>query len=78
VTESQTPVVEPVDVDGVGAVAVGTVLWGVALVVTLLLRPALDAAGNGWWVAVCACGTALGLLGLWFVRRRRDRMSHAR
>jgi NO-binding membrane sensor protein with MHYT domain len=63
---------QPLDVDGVGAVAVGTVVWAVAFVVCLLLQGRLDAAGNGWWTWVCAAGALLGLPGLWYVRRRRD------
>ena len=61
----------PLDVDGVGAVAFGTAAWAVALVVALLLRDRLEAAGNGWWVWVCLAGTVLGLIGLPYLVRRR-------
>jgi hypothetical protein len=57
--------VEPVDVDGVRAVAVGTVLWAVALVVLALVGK----RGEVLWV--CAAGVGLGLLGLPYVLRRR-------
>jgi LPXTG-motif cell wall-anchored protein len=63
---------QPVDVDGVGAVLYGTIAWTVALVVALLLRDRLAADGNAWWIWVCLAGALLGLAGLWFVRRRRD------
>ena len=66
------PDVRPLDVDGVGAVAVGTVLWAIALVVTLLMRDRLVAAGNDWWIWVCVSGVALGLIGLPYVIRRRN------
>ena len=66
------PRVQPLDVDGVGAVAVGTVAWTVALVVCLVLRDRLAADGHGWWTWVCLAGALLGLPGLWYVRRRRD------
>ncbi len=66
------PDLKPVDVDGVGAVLYGTVAWAVALVACLLLRDRLAAEGLAWWTWVCVAGTLLGLLGLWFVRRRRD------
>lgn len=69
------PVLRPVDVDGVGAVLYGTVAWTVALVVCLLLRDRLAADGHTWWTWVCLAGALLGLLGLWFVRRRRDAYS---
>jgi hypothetical protein len=60
----------PLDVDGVRAVTVGTVLWAVAFLVCLLLREQLAAAGNAWWTWVCLTGALLGLPGLWYVRRR--------
>ena len=60
------------DVDGVAAVGIGTVVWGVLLVACLLLRDPLAAAGRGWWWGVCLAGFLLGIPGLWFVRRRRD------
>lgn len=66
------PEVAPLDVDGVRAVALGTVLWAVALLVTLALRGPLNDAGNGWWTWVCASGLMLGLMGLVYVVRRRD------
>jgi len=62
---------EPLDVDGVGAILVGTIVWGVALVACLLLRDRLTADGHGWWAGACLAGFLLGLPGLWFVRRRR-------
>ena len=64
--------VRPLDVDGVGAVALGTVAWAVALVVTVLARDGLESSGRGWWIWVCVAGTALGLLGLPYVLRRRS------
>lgn len=66
------PEVEPLDVDGVGAVLAGTVAWAVALVVCLVLRDRLAADGHTWWTWVCLTGALLGLPGLWYVRRRRD------
>ncbi len=52
---------------------VGTAVWGVALVVTFLLRGRLAESGAQWWVWTCAAGFGLGLIGCWWVRRRRDR-----
>jgi hypothetical protein len=57
--------------DAVLPVTVGTVAWAVALVVLLLLRDRLRAAGDGWWIWVCVTGLALGVLGSAWVRRRR-------
>jgi hypothetical protein len=63
--------VEPLDVDGVGAILVGTIAWTVGLVVCLLLRDRLAGDGHAWWTWVCLAAALMGLPGLWFVRRRR-------
>jgi len=64
--------VTPLDVDGVGAIAVGTVLWLIALVVLLFFREDLVASDSEWWIWVAAAGFGLGLPGLWYTRRRRS------
>lgn len=51
-------------------VLVGTVLWGVALVALLPFWGRLEDSGRLWWVATCACGLALGFVGLAYTRRR--------
>jgi len=61
---------EPLDVDGIAAITVGTVAFAVALVVCLVTRTSLADAGRTWWIWVCASGTLLGLAGLVYVRRR--------
>lgn len=63
---------EPLETDDVKVVALGTVLWAVALVAALLLRGRLDEDGRGSWVWVAAAGLALGLIGIRHVRRRRS------
>jgi uncharacterized membrane protein YfcA len=57
--------------DAVVPVTVGTVLWAIALVASLAFRSRLKADGTDWWIWVCATGVVLGLLGSWWVRRRR-------
>ena len=56
-----TPEVAPLDVDGVGAVAFGTIAWTVGLVLCLIFRGPLADAGNAWWTWVCLAGALLGL-----------------
>jgi hypothetical protein len=58
--------------DAVLPVTVGTVLWAVALAALLPFRSRLQASGSDWWIWVCATGLALGVLGSWWVRRRRN------
>lgn len=69
---NQSAEVRPLDVDGVAAVAVGTALWAVALVGTLIVRDRLAESGNEWWIWVCLSGFVLGLIGLPYVIRRRN------
>lgn len=66
------PEVPPLDVDGVGAIVVGTVLWAVAFVALLFFRQSLEDSGSGWWIAVAATGCVLGLIGLAYTVRRRS------
>lgn len=67
--QDPSPAIEPLDEDGVGAVAIGTVLWLVALVVLVLLRDRLGS--DAWWIQVALVGALLGLPGLWYTTRRR-------
>jgi hypothetical protein len=63
--------VKPLDVDGVGAIAIGTLLWAIAFLVLLLFRDSLVSNDAEWWLWVAATGAGLGLLGLAYTTRRR-------
>jgi Protein of unknown function (DUF2530) len=63
--------------DDVLVVTVGTVLWAVGLVVTLVLHDRLSEHGNGDWVWIMAAGLFLGLVGIRHVRRRRTALRAA-
>jgi hypothetical protein len=65
---------EPLETDDVTVVTVGTALWGVALVVTVVFRDRLGDEGRSSWAWICAAGVLLGLLGVRYVRRRRAAM----
>jgi len=57
-----------------------TVGWVLALVVVLSVRSALPPDAR-WWIWTCACGTVMGLFGLWYVpflKRRRERIAAER
>jgi hypothetical protein len=75
---SEVPPTKPVDVDGVRTVLVGTVLWALAFVVTLVMRDQLAESGREWWVWTCLAGTGLGMLGYAYTRRRRDAILRVR
>ncbi|WP_166122343.1 DUF2530 domain-containing protein [Phycicoccus sp. HDW14] len=62
--------VDPPDVPTRGIVLVGTGLWAVALLVTLVV-PALHQGQRSWWPWACVSGMALGVFAWWYVRRGR-------
>lgn len=65
--------VEPLDVDGVRTVAVGTALWAVAFVLLLPFYGRLEESGRAWWLWTCVAGFGLGIIGWDYCRRRRRR-----
>jgi len=63
--------VEPLDVDGVRTVGVGSALWLVGFVALLPFYGRLSDDGRSWWLWTCMAGAGLGLIGLEYCRRRR-------
>ncbi|MCD4536180.1 DUF2530 domain-containing protein [Nocardioides sp. cx-169] len=63
--------VEPLDVDGVRTVQVGTALFLLAFVALLPFYGRLAEDDRTWWLWMCLCGVALGLFGLEYCKRRR-------
>ena len=63
--------VEPLGVDGVRTVEVGTALWLVAFLALLPFYGRLEDSGNAWWLWTCLAGVGLGGFGLEYCRRRR-------
>lgn len=61
---------EPMHVNTPHVILIGTVVWLVALVVTLVV-PALHSGDRDFWPWTCVCGFVLGLLGYAYVRRGR-------
>jgi hypothetical protein len=61
---------EPIAIDTVKVIQVGTALWGVALVVCLLV-PTLHEGDKSWWPWACFAAFLGGLAGLLYVRRGR-------
>jgi MFS family permease len=62
---------EPLETNDVAIVTVGTVLWAIALVASLIFRGRLADSGNEGWVWIFLAGTFLGLIGIRYVRKRR-------
>ena len=49
-------------------VVVGTAVWALALVVTLVV-PSLHTGERSWWPWTCVTGMALGAFAWWYVGR---------
>ena len=69
--ECDTASAEPLDTDGVAAIAIGTAMFAIGLVVTVLFSKTLIERDSSWWIWVCAAGFGLGLVGTVFAARRR-------
>ena len=70
----QRPAPPPLPNDGVRTVVIGTTIWAAALVVLLPFAGRLNDDGHLWWIATCAVGVGLGLIGLFYCRRRADKL----
>ncbi|MDP4714644.1 MAG: DUF2530 domain-containing protein [Candidatus Nanopelagicales bacterium] len=69
------PALRSRDTSGVGAIAIGTVAWIIALILVIAL-------GASWgidvdrWMLVCAIGAGLGIPGMALVLSHRSRERH--
>ncbi len=63
--------VEPLDVDGVRTVEVGTAVFFLGFLALLPFYGRLEDDGHEWWLWMCLAGVGLGLFGLEYCRRRR-------
>jgi Protein of unknown function (DUF2530) len=68
---------QPLNVDLARVLEIGTALWGVALVVSLLV-PALHQADRHWWPWACVAGMVGGGISLLYIRRRTEKQAIAR
>jgi hypothetical protein len=68
--------VDPLDVDGVRTVAVGSGLWLLGFVMLLPFAGRLAEADRLWWLWTCLAGFGLGVIGWDYCRRRRNRRAN--
>ena len=68
---------QPLEADDVRLITLGTGLWALALLASILLRNVLEDGGNEGWTWVFLAGTFLGLVGIRYVRRRRAALARA-
>ncbi|MFD0330013.1 DUF2530 domain-containing protein [Streptacidiphilus monticola] len=52
-------------------------LWLVGFLVLLPFHSSMSAHGRGDWQWICLAGFALGLVGIWYTRARRDAIRRA-
>lgn len=64
--------VEPMDVDGVRTMTVGTIIWGVIAIALLPFLDNLESTGRIWWMWTAVAGFGLGLIGVEYCRRRKN------
>lgn len=74
---AKRPDPEPLETNDVLIVAGGAVAWAVALV-ALLISKAVGTDIRTWWLVMCVCGIALGLIGVRYCQRRREAIARDR
>jgi hypothetical protein len=73
VTERR-PDPEPLETDDVKIVAAGSAVWAIAFVVVLVMKLA-GSDIHDWWLAMCAAGALLGVVGVRYCVRRRNALA---
>ncbi|WP_459802460.1 DUF2530 domain-containing protein [Herbidospora sp. RD11066] len=68
-TQQRRPDPEPLKTNDTATITVGIVLWAIALIVLLVVRP-----DQSWYPWTCVAGIGMGFFGLWFVRRRDQKI----
>ncbi|MCS0600407.1 DUF2530 domain-containing protein [Streptomyces sp. LP11] len=61
---------EPLEGPVVATITGGTLVWFVLFLVQLPFYGRLQDHDRGWWLWTCLAGAGLGLIGIWYVRRR--------
>ncbi|WP_371670673.1 DUF2530 domain-containing protein [Streptomyces sp. NBC_00289] len=61
---------EPLEGPVVATVTGGTIIWFALFLIQLPFYGWFDDHGHTWWIWTCLAGGGLGLIGIWYVRRR--------
>ena len=69
-TGNRRPAPPPLEANDQLVTAIITAAWAIALVIVLVLRTQIPAAGR-WWIWPCVAGLCMGLFGLWYVPRMK-------
>ena len=65
---------KPIETDGINLLYVGTVLFVLATFVLIYQPNFIDDQTQTVWLRITIMGTALGLIGLRVIKRRRNRL----
>ncbi|MEV6317426.1 DUF2530 domain-containing protein [Streptomyces sp. NPDC051776] len=68
---------EPLEGNVVATITGGTALWFVLFLVQLPFYTWFEDNGHLWWLWTCLTGGGLGLVGIWYVRRREVSLRRA-
>lgn len=69
---------EPLEGPVVATITGGTIIWFVLFLVQVPFYGWFADRDLTWWVWTCLAGGGLGLLGIWYVRRRDAAIKRAR
>ncbi|MFB7737727.1 DUF2530 domain-containing protein [Streptomyces sp. NPDC056112] len=61
---------EPLEGPVVATITGGTIVWFVLFLVQLPFYGWFHDHGHTWWLWTCLAGGGLGLIGIWYVRKR--------
>jgi hypothetical protein len=79
-TKQRTPLreaPEPLEANDVATIATIVIVWFVLFLVQLPFYGWYADHGHAWFIWCCLAGGSCGLLGLWYVRTRRDAIRRA-
>ena len=54
-------------------VLAGTLIWGVLALIAAVAYDDLADDGHGWWLWTAVSGFVLGIVGFWYMQRRKAR-----
>ena len=66
---------KPLEVNGITAVTLGTLLWLTSFVVLIFSRKWLIENGHENWIWISASGLALGIMGIRYAKNRVKRIA---